>query len=239
MFCVSQSALEINNSVRQFLGVPSFPRMENELGLHPLDIFHSSFCGGRPQHEESGEAEVVIPTATELSEAGVHFRESDTPWVHDVGFENGVLSIPARLVDEGTEKELLNLRVFEQLHGSAGSDVTNYLFFMDHIIDSERDAGLLRSRGIVKKWISSDKALADLFNSLTTGATSKQSKKLNGVLREVKAHCAERRNQWRAFFVRTYLSNPWVFISLVAATILLVATLMQTVYTVVPFYTKS
>uniref|UniRef100_A0A0A8YYA2 Uncharacterized protein n=1 Tax=Arundo donax TaxID=35708 RepID=A0A0A8YYA2_ARUDO len=38
--------------------------------------------------------------------------------------------------------------------------------------------------------------------------------------------------------VTSRLSNPWVFISLVAAVILLVCTLLQTVYTVAPFYTK-
>jgi len=39
--------------------------------------------------------------------------------------------------------------------------------------------------------------------------------------------------------MNNYLSNPWVFISLVAAAILLIATIMQTIYTVVPFYTKG
>jgi hypothetical protein len=37
--------------------------------------------------------------------------------------------------------------------------------------------------------------------------------------------------------MNTYLINPWVFTSMVAAFILLVAAaLLQTVYTVVPFY---
>ena len=55
----------------------------------------------------------------------------------------------------------------------------------------------------------------------------------------MKAHCKKRRNKWRAMFMKNYLSNPWVFISLVAAVILLIATIMQTIYTVVPFYTRK
>jgi hypothetical protein len=39
--------------------------------------------------------------------------------------------------------------------------------------------------------------------------------------------------------MNTYLSNPWVITSMVAAFILLVATLLQTIYTVVPFYTRN
>lgn len=134
---------------------------------------------------------------------------------------------------------MLNLRAFEQLHSSAGTHVKNYLSLMDKIIDTERDTRLLRSKGIVKNLIGSDKALADLFNRLTLGQTTAQTKKLSRVFQEVKEHCGKRRNRWRAFFVHTYLRNPWAFISLIAAVILLVATIMQTVYTVVPFYTKN
>jgi len=56
---------------------------------------------------------------------------------------------------------------------------------------------------------------------------------------KVNDHCRKRRNKWRAMFMNNYLSNPWVFISLVAAIILLIATIMQTIYTVVPFYTRK
>lgn len=231
----------INDLVRWFLDVPSFPGImeDDDLGLHPLDIFHRGLCGGRPQHEESNEGFLVIPTATELGEAGVHFKVSSTPWLHDVAFENGVLSLPALTVSDSSEKHLLNLRAFEQLHSSAGTHVKNYLSLMDKIIDTERDTRLLRSKGIVKNLIGSDKALADLFNRLTLGQTTAQTKKLSRVFQEVKEHCGKRRNRWRAFFVHTYLRNPWAFISLIAAVILLVATIMQTVYTVVPFYTKN
>jgi hypothetical protein len=56
----------------------------------------------------------------------------------------------------------------------------------------------------------------------------------------VNSHFKKRRNKWQASFMNTYLINPWVFTSMVAAFILLVAAaLLQTVYTVVPFYTRK
>jgi hypothetical protein len=62
---------------------------------------------------------------------------------------------------------------------------------------------------------------------------------LHDVLREVNAYRKKPWNSWRASLIHTYFSNPWVCISLVAATALLTATLMQTVYIVMPFYKKG
>uniref|UniRef100_A0A0E0F6B0 Uncharacterized protein n=1 Tax=Oryza meridionalis TaxID=40149 RepID=A0A0E0F6B0_9ORYZ len=46
------------------------------------------------------------------------------------------------------------------------------------------------------------------------------------VLREVKAHRKKLWNTWRASFIHTYCSSPWVLISIVTAFIILVATIM-------------
>ncbi|CAN6372270.1 unnamed protein product [Urochloa humidicola] len=180
-----------------------------------------------------------MPSAVDLSEAGIHFQRSKTDDADDINFKNGVLSMPQIVVRDSTEKEFLNLMAFERLHGSAGSRAIAFMTFMDNIIDSERDVALLKSKGIITNLLSSDKEAAKLFNTLGKGALLPPYSHLYKVRRMVNAHCSKRRNKWRASFVKTYLSNPWVFISLVAAVILLVATLMQTVYTVVPFYTKS
>ncbi|CAL4992860.1 unnamed protein product [Urochloa decumbens] len=222
-----------------------------EGGLHPLDILHRSFCGfqqhehidilGEPEgsNKERIEWDITMPSAVDLSEAGIHFQRSKTDKAHDINFKNGVLSMPQIVVRDSTEKELLNLMAFERLHGSAGSRAIAFMTFMDNIIDSERDVALLKSKGIITNLLSSDKEAAKLFNTMGKGALLPPYSHLYKVRRMVNAHCSKRRNKWRASFVKTYLSNPWVFMSLVAAVILLVATLMQTVYTVVPFYTKS
>jgi hypothetical protein len=44
---------------------------------------------------------------------------------------------------------------------------------------------------------------------------------------------------WRANLVHTYFRSPWAFLSLAAAIFLLVMTIMQTVYTVLPFYQNN
>lgn len=208
----------------------------NHLGLHPLDILHTSLTHG-DHHDRTGSTAYVMPSAMEIYEAGIHFKVSDTDSLLGVSFERGVLSMPAIRVDDRTEKKFLNLMAFERLHPGAGNDVTAYVIFMDNIISSAKDVALLRSKNIIECGLGSDEEVAKLLNNtLNKGGVMSPSSRLHDVQRQVKAHCGMRWNRWRANFFQRYLRNPWVFISLVAAIVLLVATLLQTVYTVLPFY---
>lgn len=210
----------------------------NHLGLHPLDILYTSLTHGDHQ-ERTGSTAYVMPSAMEIYEAGIHFRVSDTDSLLDVHFERGKLSMPAIRVDDRTEKKFLNLMAFERLHPGAGNDVTAYVIFMDNIISSAKDVALLRSKNIIECGLGSDEEVAKLLNNtLNKGGVMSPSSRLHDVQRRVKAHCRMRWNRWRANFFQRYLRNPWVFISLVAAVVLLVATLLQTVYTVLPFYSN-
>ncbi|RLM58635.1 UPF0481 protein [Panicum miliaceum] len=234
------SAKDINKMVLHFLDCPLLDEDNDELGLHPLDLFHKSFRDLQPVLSRLDKfAEVTVPSAVELSEAGVNFKKSNNAKsVCDIEFKNGVLRMPLIRVYDETEKSYLNIMAFERLYMYAGNDVTDYLIFMDNMINSERDVALLRSKGLIKSGLGSDKDVAQLFNSLSKGAVMSPFCKLLDVQKKMNDHCRKPCNKWQATFKHTYLSNPWVFISLVAAVVLLVATLMQTIYTVVPFYTK-
>lgn len=144
--------------------------------------------------------------------------------------------MPEIEVNDRTEKEFLNLMAFERLYGMAGSNATAFMIFMDNLIDSERDVSILRSKGIIKNMLSSDKEAAKLFNTLSKGALLSPSSQLYGVRRKVNEHCKRPWNLWRANFIQTYMRNPWVFTALVASVLLLVATFLQTIYTVMPYY---
>jgi len=236
------SAGEINNKVRSFLGGPRFEEGMEELGLHFLDIYHKQYCGTTPHWEGSDKHDPRTPSAgaVELSEAGIQFKKSDTKSIHDVDFKNGVLSMPLFTFHDQTEVELLNLMAFEWLHPDAKRDVGSYTSFVNDLTKSERDVALLTSKELFVNMIGSDKAVVEMFNTLTKLArVPEPGSRLGDVQGMVNDHCRKRRNKWRTMFMNNYLSNPWVFISLVAAVILLIATIMQTIYTVVPFYTRK
>uniref|UniRef100_J3N8V0 Uncharacterized protein n=1 Tax=Oryza brachyantha TaxID=4533 RepID=J3N8V0_ORYBR len=212
----------------------------DHLGLHPLDVLHTSIKGTYCNHPECT-TEAVMPSAAELHEAGIHFEMSTVKgfgW--GVTFKDGVLKIPKIILYDNAERIFLNLMAFERLHPGSGNYVTAFVVFMDLLVDTAKDVALLRSKGIIKNGLGSDDMVADMINkALTKGAVMSPDSSLWNVLHGVNVHCKKPWNKWRANFLHNYLSNPWVFISLVAAFLLLFGTLMQTVYTVMPFYTNK
>ncbi|EEE52233.1 hypothetical protein OsJ_34163 [Oryza sativa Japonica Group] len=229
--------------VQRSVGVDNDPLClvedDNPLCLHPLHALQKGTSGAR-RHRRGLATNFVMPCAAELHEAGIHFKLSDRKgFVGGVSFEGGVLSIPRVLFWDNAERVFLNLMAFERLHPGAGNEVMAFVYFMDNLIDTAKDVALLRSKGIITSGLGSDEAVAKLINKiLTKGAVMSPDSSIRDVLREINAHCKKPWNKWRATLMHTYFSNPWVFISLLAAIILLLATLMQTIYTVVPFYNK-
>lgn len=175
-----------------------------------------------------------MPSAAELHETGIHFQLSATEGLGGgITFIGGVLNIPKIYLDDNAERIFLNLMAFERLHPGAGNDVTAFVFFLDYLITTANDVALLRSKEIIKNDLGSDKAVADLINkTLAKGAVLKEDSSIIDVLTDVNAYYKKPLNKLRASFIHTYFSNPWVFFSLIGAVILLVATVMQTVYTI-------
>lgn len=209
----------------------------SDLGRHPLDLYHKSFCGV-PEHQPGPQmTKPVMPSALELYEAGIRFRATELDVLPGIDFQRGVLTIPTYTVDNFSERVLLNLMAFERLHARTQDNITAYVIFMDNIIDTAKDVALLRKKNILVNGLGSDEEMAELFNNrLSKGAAMSLSSTLNHVHLQVDAHCKKRWNRWRANLKHTYFNNPWAFISFIAALILLLATLLQTSYSVVAYH---
>lgn len=200
----------------------------------------SSYCsrGSRPSSTPEFRY-VIMPSAVKIHESGIEFKKSDTNSLKDIHFEHGVLSMPVVVVDDSTEYLFLNLMAFERLHVAVGTLVMDYVIFMDNIIDSVEDVALLRSKEVLESFLGSNEEVATLFNgTLTRGTMVGDSTKLHKLQCDVMAYCKKPWNNRRADLIQKYFRNPWAFISLVAAAILLAATLLQTVFTVIQFKSK-
>ncbi|CAL4980902.1 unnamed protein product [Urochloa decumbens] len=234
----------INKMVLKFMSPSSrLPPAGSRLGLHPLDLRRRSMLYGHYQASRGSRdapAETdIIRSAVELYEAGIRFKKSNSDSLHDIRFRHGVLTMPAVSVDDSTEYMFLNMMAFERLHVGAGNDVTAYIFFMDNIIDSAKDVALLSTSGVIQNAVGSDKAVAQLFNSISKDVVLEPESALDAVHRQVNAYCGKPWNMWRANLIHTYFRSPWAFMSLAAAVFLLVMTIMQTVYTVLPYYQQD
>ncbi|XP_066342015.1 UPF0481 protein At3g47200-like [Miscanthus floridulus] len=134
---------EVNTIVLGF----SYGANLDSLGLHPLDLLHKSLCG--PKLTYSGvQWDNTMPSAAELSDAGIRFKSSKTQFIHDINFKNGVLSLPVFKAHDDTKKHLLNLLAFEKLYPCTGHEVPSYTCFMDNLVNTGRDVELLRSKGM-------------------------------------------------------------------------------------------
>ncbi|XP_073108047.1 UPF0481 protein At3g47200-like [Elaeis guineensis] len=173
-----------------------------------------------------------IPSATELRRAGVKFRKNKKEINFlDITFKKGRMEIPPLRVTDRTCSLFRNLIAFEQCYAKAMTYVTIYAVFMDCIIDEAKDARLLHLRGIVVNRLSTDKALADLFNKLCNQIYYSPDKNYLGKLfAEVNIYYNSKFHRWRAGLMRDYFSSPWSIISVIAAILLLLLTIEQAMF---------
>ncbi|ERN06414.1 hypothetical protein AMTR_s00016p00254730 [Amborella trichopoda] len=214
--------------------------LKGKMGLHTLQVYMMhNLCGDVPDVEELSDPEPYfkkLPSATELHEAGVRFEISSKSGLMNITFEHGVLRLPWIAIHGSTETFLLNMMAFEQLRVRNSNWVSSYVSLLDDVIDTANDVELLVSSGIVENAMGSNEDVADIFNRITKGMVFFENPHLMGVRTRLMRYCKKRRNRWRAYFIHTYLSDPWTLISLLAAALLLILTLLQTHYTVLGYY---
>ncbi|KAB1214771.1 hypothetical protein CJ030_MR5G017514 [Morella rubra] len=193
--------------------------------------------GGQQSIRTPDDGQQLIHCTTQLSSAGIDFKRRKTACFWDIKFKKGTLEIPQLLIHDGTKSLLLNLIAFELCHPDRGNEITSYVFFMDNLINSEQDVAYLHSCGIIKHWLGSDAEVAKLFNGLCQEVIFDSSHSyLSSLSKDMNLYYGRTWNTWRASFKHKYFSNPWAFISFLAAVVLLLLTLLQTFYGVYGYY---
>ncbi|KAM1014939.1 UPF0481 protein At3g47200-like isoform X1 [Malus sylvestris] len=171
-----------------------------------------------------------LPNVTTLSEAGIKFQKSSEM---DIKFEKGLLTIPPLEIHELTGPLFRNLIAFEQCY-DYDLMMTSYAVLMDNLIDTSKDIDLLCEKGILTNWLSPEDA-AQFFNHLHSDTLVIRFY-YGGLCDAVNQHYNTNWNKWMEKLRREYFGTPWAIISLVAAFILLVLTMLQTVYTIHQYY---
>ncbi|RXH89272.1 hypothetical protein DVH24_031629 [Malus domestica] len=203
--------------------------------LHILDLIRTVIVAPF-ENQSKGTQMPRIPNATTLSEAGIKFEKSSKPssCILDIKFDKGVITMPRLVIDERTGPLFRNLIAFEQCYYSCPHMITSYAVLMDNLINSSKDIDLLSDKKILENWLSSEDA-AQFFNDLYNDTTVMGSYYGN-LCQKVSDHYNRRWNKWMEKLRRDHFNSPWAIISLVAALILLVLTVLQTVYTIHQYY---
>lgn len=202
-----------------------------------------SFTRGVTSSQRVGKFETTR-SATELKEAGVNFKRGEGTYsVLDIIFRNGVLEMPHLIVHEWTEMYFRNVIAYEQCHHQYRY-VSSYAILMDSLINTQHDVEILIRSGILENKVGGDDYVANLFNTLYK-ETMRESSKFYyaNICENLNAYSRTRWHQWKAAWYRwkmildqQYFSNPWSGISVVAAVILLILTVVQTACSLIDMY---
>ncbi|XP_008238185.1 PREDICTED: UPF0481 protein At3g47200-like [Prunus mume] len=217
--------------------------------LHILDLIRAVIVSGLDEEELQKKKLPVeeqpkkkgpkflqrIPNTTSLSEAGVRFEarqnkeDGKGECIMNIKFKNGVFTIPPLGIDERTEPLFRNLIAFEQCHHSRLHKITSYAVLMDNLIDSRDDIDFLCDKEILFNWLNPDDA-AQFFNKLYNDTTVMYF--YSDLSHDVNDYYRKKWHKFMEILRRDYFSTPWTIVSFIAAFILLVLTLVQTLYTI-------
>ncbi|XP_019235710.1 PREDICTED: UPF0481 protein At3g47200-like [Nicotiana attenuata] len=174
-------------------------------------------------------SQIRIPKYWSLGALGEDSMDRTT--LFDIKFKDGLFEIPCFAVEDTLETFLRNMIAYEQHSSSLHLRYyTDYGWIMSQLIVSHKDVNLLRQNGIILNEIGHDKQVATIFNKLTQGV----------IISTNDFYCSEEcskiiqhyENPWYQMMAKlrhNYFQSPWAGASTVAAIVLLLLTVMQTV----------
>jgi len=170
-------------------------------------------------------------SAARLLAAGVKFEVTEDKCLLNITFEKGVLKIPRLEVDYHFERAVRNIMALEQCLYQNEAYICSYIKFMDQLIDSAEDVGLLVGKEIITHRLGNDAAVSDMINKLCENISDPYTY-YGDTCTNMNDHYKSRFNRAKATLKLVYFPNVWRGTGTVAAAILLILTLIQTITSV-------
>ncbi|XP_057467919.1 UPF0481 protein At3g47200-like [Actinidia eriantha] len=182
-------------------------------------------------------------SAKQLQEAGVKFEKGTKSCLVDIKFVKGTLTIPGLKINEWTETFFRNLIAFEQCERMSPRHISDYIIFMDSLINTYKDVDVLINNKIFENHLNDSKEVSELFNNLYKETTTElfnktdHFTKISNELNDYSRDCWHRWKatwyNWKVNLKEEYFKSPWSVISVVAAFVLLVLTVVQTACSII------
>ncbi|KAF7830275.1 UPF0481 protein [Senna tora] len=198
---------------------------------HLLDLVRSSLLP--PQLPVKGKLKTLsIPNVTQLYHSGVKFRVSKHGNLFGMQFQKGILEFPSLYASTSTETLVRNLIAYERCH-SNDAYMNNLFFLIDRLIDSPSDVEILIHNQILETDLPDSQGVATIINNIAPGAPLlDENFYFAHVCDELNAYCRVPWHKWKATLKREYFRTPWAVISVIAVTVILFLTFLQTVFTI-------
>lgn len=155
-----------------------------------------------------------------------------------IGFKDGILKIPKISLNNQTETLLRNIIAFEQCH-SKNPTISNFIL-LTRLVDTDKDLDLLVEHNIIDRAIGDH---ADVLMRIKTlaheVAVDRVDVLFHRLSQDLKMYCKVPRHKWLANLRHIYFNTPWTTISMIVATVFLLLTLTQTVFSILSFVFKK
>ncbi|KAI8011125.1 UPF0481 protein [Camellia lanceoleosa] len=175
-----------------------------------------------------------LKSTKELQEAGIKFEKNEERDLFDIRFVNGIMEIPTLHVEDNTEPFLRNMVAYEQyLPDTSRNYFTAYFVFMDNLVNTSEDVEILTHHGIIRNLLGDSEVVATMLNKLGNNVVASYVG-YEEVYNNVNKHCRVKWNLWLAILRRKYFNNPWALILFLAAIVLLLLTVLQTIFSIHP-----
>ncbi|ONH95916.1 hypothetical protein PRUPE_7G095900 [Prunus persica] len=182
------------------------------------------------KHEYGHRFYEIPPSVTALEDAGVKFATTSTRSLLDIQFNRGCLKIPNFRVDDWTETVFRNLIALEQCHDDHQVKyISELMFLMGCMIKTSKDVDLLIEHEIISSMLGSNVDVSTLFNHIGQGVGLGQPYYYFSLCKKLNAYCKTPWHRWKPILQCDYFNTPWKVVSTIAAIVLLVLTLVQTI----------
>ena len=204
-----------------------------EAGLHILDKSYHILCGG--SHGYHNKAYQSVPSATYLEACGVQIKGKEFTCFEDISFERGCLSIPFFHVYGSTERYLCNLVVHEELtYGNSKYCARSYTIFMENLMKTTEDVDRLMKWGVMEVHVGTHQNVLEMWKTINNHIdVPTLTDEFSSTLTKVNKYVGQRRNKLRFEFLKLFCSRPWIVLSIIGATLVTIATLIQTYINVI------
>ncbi|XP_062105476.1 UPF0481 protein At3g47200-like [Humulus lupulus] len=177
---------------------------------------------------------LLIPSTTSLQEAGIKLKAATTSPVSsilDIKFKDGVLEIPQIIVQDLTEPLFRNLICLEQCLPCYGEVISSYMALLDYLINTPKDMEVFIKNEIIENFVDIEDATI-FFNQIFNDVNVEHFYYFD-LVKEVNKYYRRSWPRYRRVLIHDYFKHPWAVVSVLAASILLILTFLQTLFAII------
>jgi hypothetical protein len=250
LMCSSRKENELRRSIESYIRKVSYLQMEQQQQQNPeerdpthlLDLLRTRLLGSSKSIRKPNRADLQdwqsYRNVQELRAIGIQLRRADENYLRNITFTRrfnfypGLLSLPPITVDDSTGPKFMNLIAYEMcVDFDNDFGITSYISFLDSLIDEASDVKDMRKAHVLRNFLGSDQAVAELFNEIGTDLVP-NAETDKDVKLQIQGYYEDNCMTWMSQFFHDRFGAPWTVLAFLGVLLGLALTAIQTWYVV-------